>query len=347
MKVLITGGAGYLGSILTHELLESGHDVTVYDTGYYGFEGLTDIKNRIKIIQKDIRQIVIDDFSDIDVVIHLAALSNDPSFDFLPQVNWSMNHKATVKIIDCCIEAGIEKFIFASTASVYGFDPIRLLNEESEINPQSAYGRSKLACEKYLIEKMNGTSFKPIILRMSTLMGASPRMRYDLVVNGMTMAAYFSGMINVVAGGENWRPLCNVLDAAGVYVQIVNENVFDDCRGEIFNIVHKNYRISELANYIRHCINMVDPEHFVELSVEYTGREGRSYQISGEKIKSRLGIVPPTGVLKTVQHLWECFKNGQEQDPFNVKNNNLKWMKCLIDAEDVMNKVGGILYLKE
>ena len=347
MNVLVTGGAGYLGSIVTSELAAAGHHVIVYDAGWYGFEGVKDIKPRVTITRKDIRQIDEGDINGNDCIIHLAALSNDPSFDFITAANWEMNYEATKKIVDMAIECGVDNFIFASTASVYGFDPFRKLDETSDINPQSNYGRSKIKCEEYIIEKAQKSTLKPIILRMGTLMGASPRMRYDLVANAMIASAFFSGMIHVFAGGENWRPLCNVVDAAQVYVDIVNRDLFAENRCEIFNVVRKNYRISELANYIKHCIIMIDSGYPVEVLVNYDGQEGRSYQISGEKLKNRLGIEPIHGVLPTVQLLWSSFKTGNEPDYTDSINNNLKWMKALVHAEEVISKVGGILHLKE
>jgi len=346
-KVLITGGAGYLGSILTIELTNAGHKVTVYDAGWYGFEGIKEVRQRVNIIQKDIRQIELDDLKGHDVVVHLAALSNDPSFDFMPTANWEMNYEATKKIVDYTAECGIDNFVFASTASVYGFEPNKLLDETSEIDPQSNYGRSKLKCEDYILEVARRTTLKPIILRMATLMGASPRMRYDLVVNAMVASAYFDGVIHVFAGGENWRPLCNVVDAAKVYVDIINRDLFADNRCEIFNVVRKNYRISELANYIKHCIMMVDNDLPIEILVDYSGQECRSYQISGKKLEERLGIKPEHGVLSTVQQLWRCFKLGEEPDYRDVINHNIKWMRALVHAEEVISKVGGVLRLKE
>jgi len=347
MNILVTGGAGYLGSIISAELAVAGHKVTVYDAGWYGFEGIKDVQPRINVIQKDIRQILEEHINGNDAVIHLAALSNDPSFDFISTANWEMNYEATKRLVDLVVECEVDNFIFASTASVYGFDPWRKLDETSEINPQSNYGRSKVKCEEYILETAKKTSLKPIILRMGTLMGASPRMRYDLVANAMIASAFFTGVIRVFAGGENWRPLLNVVDAANVYVDIVNRDLFAENKCEIFNVVRKNYRISELANYIKHCIMMIDSGYPIEILIDYEGQESRSYQITGEKLKSKLGIEPSSGVLPTVQHLWSSFKAGQEPDYQDARNNNLKWMKALVSAEEVISKVGGILYLEK
>ena len=186
-KILIVGGAGYVGSILTRELLERGYAVKIFDRLFFGTVGIDDIKEKVELIIGDIRHVSSAILDDVEAVINVSGLSNDPTAEYNPEANYEMNTVATAKLAQLCKQKGIRKFIFASSASVYDVgetneDKDIILDEASVVSPKAAYSRSKFEAEK-LILALQDQNFCPVILRKGTIYGFSPRMRYDLVVN--------------------------------------------------------------------------------------------------------------------------------------------------------------------
>ena len=212
MKVLVSGGAGYIGSVLIQELLGRGYAVKVFDKMYFGKKHLENggYGSRIEFVQGDIRNFDASILNDVGAVIHLAGLSNDPTAEFNPKANMEMNCNGTNVLAEACIEKGVCKFTYASSASVYDKGLIgenELLNEESKVEPIAAYSQSKYLGERILLDlSEKNDRFCPVILRQGTVYGQSPRMRYDLVVNTMVKNAFINGRMKVFCGGMQWRP---------------------------------------------------------------------------------------------------------------------------------------------
>ncbi|TET12616.1 SDR family oxidoreductase, partial [Candidatus Aerophobetes bacterium] len=218
--VLVVGGAGYVGSMLVRELLNKGYAVRIFDKFYYGEKGIEDVKDRIEIIQGDMRSMDLSVLQEIDAVINVGGLSNDPTAEYNPRANYEMNVVATETLAKLSKKRGIKRFIFASSCSIYdlgfaGEDVVQ--DEEAKVNPKAAYSKSKYDAERILL-KMVDEDFCPVILRKGTIFGFSYRMRYDLVVNTFVKDALTKGKITIFRGGEMWRPLVDISDVVKAYL---------------------------------------------------------------------------------------------------------------------------------
>lgn len=336
-KVLVVGGAGYVGSILCHELLERGYAVKVFDRLYFGRKGIEEIEDRIELVVGDMRTLAPSILDDVDAVINVGGLSNDPTAEYNPKANHEMNTVATEKLAQLCKERGIKKHIFASSCSVYYVEAGKeeedvLLDEDAEINPKAAYSSSKYEAEKLLLS-MADEDFCPVILRKGTIYGFSPRMRYDLVVNTFVRFALDKGYMVVFYGGEMWRPLIEVRDAAKAYIRCLQADE-DKVRGQIFNVAYRNFRISELALHVREALKEIDVE--AEVRADYKYRGVRSYRVSTEKMKNVLNFVPSISVEESVKDMVEKIKKYECMDFDNPRYYNIRWMKMLEEAHEII-----------
>jgi len=344
MKILVTGGLGYIGTVLSDILLGEGYAITIVDKGMFGTEYLNELSGRPEFIRKDFRSFTAEDLKGFDAVCHLAGLSNDPMANFNPEANDAINNVGAVKFAEECAKAGIERFIFASSAAVYGFQDTNILTEESPVDPKSFYAEAKYNAECGMLKIAEHGTLKPTLLRQATVMGASIRPRFDLVVNTMVKDALLLGRILLVAGGECWRPLVNVVDVAKVWTKLL-EMPIDNIKYQTVNVMHKNYRISELGNYVRHCIHTVEPDIPIEVIPDYDSREVRSYSISGERLKQLIGFdAPKTGVIETVQTLWKQLMSEfpDRSDLLNPKYYNIKFLNLMKDMESFFAECGDI-----
>ncbi|MCX6020333.1 MAG: SDR family oxidoreductase, partial [Chloroflexi bacterium] len=249
-NVLVVGGAGYVGSVLTAELLERGYAVRVLDRLYYGGAGLHDVRSRVDLQVGDMRAPDPAVFDNVDAVINLGGLSNDPTAEYNPRANHEMNTEASRTLAELARRRGVRRYIYASSCSVYdqgiaADERDQLQDETAVLDPRAAYSASKFAAERLLL-RMAGPDFCPVILRKGTVFGYSPRMRYDLVVNTFVKDALSRGRLTLHYGGEMWRPLVDVRDAARAYIAAM-EARDDLVAGEIFNVSYRNFRVSELA----------------------------------------------------------------------------------------------------
>ena len=338
-KVLVTGGCGYIGSILVPMLLERGYEVRVFDKLYFGEESLISVRDKIELMPGDVRNLDPAVLDGVDGVIHLGSLSNDPTADFDPAATRSINYEGTIKLARACKEHGIRRFTFASTCAVYGFYPGGLVDETFDTNPQSDYAKSKLDVEIEL-QKMASDKFCPVSLRQATVFGFSPRMRWDIVVNAFVMHAFKCGRLDVWFGGEAWRPVVHVKDTAEAHIRCLEAEP-DTVRGEIFNLVYGNYSILELAHRARRALAEIGID--VGVDVNYDQVDSRSYKTSGEKITKVLGFSPSVKVEGGVKEIAEVLRNGQYRDFDHPIYYNMRWMKLLVEIEDRLQKTGKVL----
>ena len=215
MKILVTGTEGYLGALLAPILIERGHDVTGVDVGFYKSGYLYNARgNQPRTIVKDIRHLSLDDVKGHDAIVHMAELSNDPAGELAPNITYDINHKGSVRLAQLAKEAGVRRFIYMSSCSVYGVaSGDASMTEESPVNPQTAYAVCKTLCERD-IQPMADSTFSPVFFRNATAFGASPRQRFDLVVNNLCGLAWTTKEIKMTSDGTPWRPLVHGLDIA-------------------------------------------------------------------------------------------------------------------------------------
>ena len=308
-RVLVLGGAGYLGSDLVPMLLDRGYRVRVLDSLLFGKESLRAVENHphFELIPGDIRDIrvVVETMKGCDAVIDLAAIVGDPACKEHPQLATEVNRAATRMLIDVGRGYGIQRFLLASTCSVYGASEF-LMDERAQVAPISLYASTKVDSEDLLLEA-TGDDFHPTILRLATLFGASPRPRFDLVVNLLTARAVCSGKITVY-NGEQWRPFMHVHDAASAFLSCLENNV-EVVSGEIFNAgsYELNCRLSELASKISTIIPKVTVE-----CVENEDR--RNYRVSFDKIHTRLGFVCERTLEQGIREMADMVRRSECKD---------------------------------
>jgi nucleoside-diphosphate-sugar epimerase len=267
-------------------LARRGHDVVGLDTGYYrdGWmysDGESDIAFP-RIIQKDLRHVTAADLQGMDAIVHLAELSNDPLGENKPEITYEINHGGSVKLASLAKQLGIRRFVYTSSCSVYGVGDGGVLDETSPVNPQTAYAECKVRVERD-VSKLADASFCPTFLRNATAYGASPRMRFDIVLNNLSALACTTKRIAMTSDGTPWRPLVHVTDICRAVIAVL-ETPENDVRGEIFNVGHSgdNYRIREIAEIVA--------EVFPGCEVTFgpSGGDNRSYRVSFDKIHDRL-----------------------------------------------------------
>ena len=342
-KVLLVGGAGYVGSVLAEELLERGYAVKILDRLYYGDSGLREIRDRVELIVADMRTLPPDLLKDVDVVINLGGLSNDPTAEYNPKANYEMNTLAAQTLAEMCRTGGVRRYVFASSCSIYdrgvGNDDKDIIqDEDAPVSPRAAYSGSKREAEKILLG-MVGDDFCPVILRKGTVYGFSHRMRYDLVVNTFVKFALSQGYLNLHYGGEMWRPLVDVRDVARAYIPAIQAEE-EKVKGQIFNVSRRNYRISELALRSREALRQMGID--AEIRVDYGYRGVRSYRVSTKKIEHVLGFRPKVSIAESVVDMVEKVRRYGYTDFDNPRYYNIRWMRLLEEAQGVINITGSV-----
>jgi len=317
-NVLVVGGAGYLGSVLVRRLLQEGYYVRVLDNLMFGGESLCTFKgyDRFELIEGDVRNIssVMAALENIDAVVHLAAIVGDPACRSLPSNTVETNYLATKMLAEACKYHQVNRFIYASTCSVYGLGN-EVLTEESPTCPVSLYARTKIRSEEGILS-MKDSSFSPCAMRMSTLHGLSPRMRFDLVVNTFSMHAVVHKEITI-HGGEQWRPLLHVEDAADAYVKCLRAPL-SLIKGQIFNVgcSKQNYQIAELGQVIS---EVVPGTRIVKRAMN---GDIRDYRVSFNKIQDLLGFKANHGVNESVKEIVAALNRGEISDVHGAKYYN-------------------------
>lgn len=306
MRVLLTGNKGYIGSLLCGLLQQKGHTVIGYDTNYYeGCELYSPSAQPQEQIKKDIRDVSKDDLARADAVIHLAALSNDPLSIFAPELTNDINLKATLRLAEFAKEEGVQRFIFASSCSMYGIAGEEPVSEESPLAPVTPYAVSKINAEKEL-SRMADKNFSPVFLRPGTAYGLSPAFRFDLVVNNLVGWAYTTGRIKIMSDGTPWRPVIHVEDFAAGFIAALDAPR-ELIHNQAFNLGqnNENYQIKDIADAIQKVI----PGCQVEYTQEH-GADTRTYQVNFDKIHAALkDFWQPKWTLKDgIQQLYDFFR---------------------------------------
>lgn len=280
MRVLVTGVDGYIGSLLGPYLLKRGHDVVGLDTGYYRAGWLYPANvDRPRVVSKDVRALTEADFAGFDAVAHLAELSNDPLGQQDPGLTQEINHHGSVRVAELARKAGVQRFVYMSSCSVYGVgDPNGFVDESSPVNPQTAYAECKVKVEAD-VQRMAEKTFVPCFLRNATAYGASPRMRFDIVLNDLCGLAWTTKEIKLTSDGTPWRPLVHALDICQA-IDLALAAEPDVIRGQIFNVgsSNQNYRVIEIAKIVA--------AEFpgCTLTTGAPSADNRSYRVSFDKI---------------------------------------------------------------
>lgn len=332
MKVLVTGGAGYLGSVLCQHLVLNHHQVRVLDKGYWGFDHLLAAVPSVVILAKDIREVEVADLDGVDAVIHLAGLSNDPTAEFSPEANQAVNVDAVARLWECC--EGVDRpmrVLCASTASLYdGVVEFEAQETMKEVCLKYPYSRSKYDAEQLLFQIAGRNQRQRIsatVLRMATLWGLSPRMRSDLAINAMVLSALTKGQITVHCDGMQWRPMCHVLDAARAYNFVLQE---PGLNGHIVNVVAENWLLLDLAHRVARAVSTKRNEP-VQVQVTYGQERRRSYRVSGEKLRTTTVWTPSYDLWKGIEQVVDAWNKQGYPDP--LRSSNIAWMEHLVVLE--------------
>ena len=310
MQVLVTGGAGYLGSILTRKLLNQGHHVTVFDALWYGKEPIIDClgNENFKLINEDIRNLIptVKALKNVDAVIHLASVVGMPASSIEPKTSEEVNYLATKNIAELCELHGIDTYMFASTCSVYGSQGNDLITEKSKVNPLDYYAESKWLSER-AIQYLNHA---PTILRFGTLFGISPRLRFDLVVNLFIIQSIFEGEITV-DGGSQYRPFLHVEDAADSLIFALDKNLTGT-----YNVISENKTIMQVAELISEISGC-------KINISQDNPDKRNYRVSADKIK-RSGFNPTHKIKQSFSEFENKVKSGEIKNYKEAIYNNYK-----------------------
>ncbi|MBA8793246.1 nucleoside-diphosphate-sugar epimerase [Friedmanniella endophytica] len=335
MKILVTGTEGYLGSLLAPELIRDGHDVVAVDTGFYKNGWLYNGLDTTPLtLVKDIRHVTAEDFAGVDAVVHMAELSNDPLGQLSPTITYEINHAGSLHLARLAKAAGVERFVYMSSCSVYGVAEGEV-DETSPVNPQTAYAECKTLVERDL-KALADDDFSPTFMRNATAFGASPRMRFDIVLNNLSGLAWTTGKIAMVSDGTPWRPLVHALDI-GQAIRRVLEAPRDLVHNEVYNVgsSEQNYRVREIAEIVGDVFGG-------EVSFGDSGGDNRSYRVSFEKINNKLpGFACEWDAVKGAQQLHEVFSRIQmDEATFTGRGHTrLKQLQHLIDTAQLDEKL--------
>lgn len=326
MKILVLGGAGYIGQVLCKYLKSSGDEVTILDNLLY--EKGRKIDGDFRFTHGDICNIndLLPAIEDADAIVNLAAISNDPASDLSPSLTWEVNYRANETIANLCRATG-KRVVYASSCSVYGFADNGVFNEKSKPNPVSLYARTKMLSEKYYMdEDVDG-----VILRLATVYGDSPKPRFDLVVNTMIGTSFFEGQI-VVNGGEQWRPVVHVLDVSrAIYLALHTKSP----KHRVYNVGsnEQNFKISQLGGMISKYLPKVEFVHLLD------NIDKRSYLVDFSRIKKDLNFKAKYSIGDAISELYGTFKAGKIKNMDEDEYFRVKYLKARIGSESYRKRV--------
>ena len=326
-SILVTGGGGYVGSALVPDLLQRGYRVKVVDVFWYGRDVFDECNHhpQLECIELDIRESarLKQALQGVDAVIHLACISNDPSFELDPALGKSINYDAFAGLLQGSIDQGVRRFIYASSSSIYGVKEDADVREDAEPQPLTDYSRFKLDCERDLLAHPNVKGMERVIVRPSTVCGYAPRLRLDLTVNILTIHALMNHKIRIF-GGKQLRPNLHIKDMVRAY-QVFLEAPGAKIDREAFNVGFQNRSVEDIAKLVRDTLG--DPT----IELEYTpSDDNRSYHVNSEKVKRALGFETRHTIEDAIRDIADAYRRGLIKDPFtNPVYSNIKRMQQL------------------
>lgn len=316
-KILVTGGSGYIGSVLVRKLLEKGYSVRVLDKLIFGDESIKSIKDKIELRIADIRDVEPSVMDGVDAIIHLAGFSTDPISQYDPRLTVMINTIATEKLARMAKESGIKRFVYASTCSVYftlnSPSELPIYRETDNINPVSCYGITK-RCSEQALEYMTDSDFQPTIFRKGTLYGLSPRMRYELLLNSFAKDVFFKKQLTINGGGDIWRSMIDVQDAVAAYIKAV-ELPIEKVGGKIFNVADKNWNIMEIAQLVKSIAEEVKGMD-VDLKIN-PNINTRNYKVDTALFKETFDFKPSRNIKEILCEIWDHCENDPDHNPDN------------------------------
>ena len=331
-KIAVTGAGGYIGTQLVRDLLKQGYEVLAIDRYFFGFEPMSEFigNENVTILKKDIRDLEVLDLKDIYALCDLACLSNDPAGEIDPNLTYAINRDGRIHVANIAKKAGVQKYIISSSCSVYGSADEGNLSELSATNPVSVYAKSTLDAETMNLSLVEN-DFSVTSLRNATVFGLSTRMRFDLVVNLMTLTAVQKGRIIVMGGGEQWRPLVHVTDVARAFIKIIESDT-SLVKSKIFNIGFDNYQIKNIAYLVREILPFP-----VEIDIAPDDADKRNYSVNFTKIRNELSYKPEVSVEQGIEEIYLALKNGTVDT--SSKTITVQWYRNIIEAKKLLDSI--------
>ena len=329
---MVTGAGGYIGTQLVKDLLAQEYKVMAVDRYFFGMDPMKDFvgNKNIEIVKKDIRDLTVKDFVGVEAVCDLACLSNDPAGEIDPQLTYQINRDGRIHVAKTAKEAGVKQYILSSSCSVYGQGEEPKLTEKSPTNPISVYAKSTLQAESANLD-IADNNFSVTALRNATVFGLSNRMRFDLVVNLMTLTAFQKGQIIVMGGGLQWRPLVHLSDVSRAFISVIKSPI-EKINKEVFNIGLDNFQIRNLAYIVRDELPIN-----IEIDLAPDDADKRDYNVVFDKAENTLGFRAETHVTDGVNEIYQALKSGKVDT--GDKTVTVKWYRNILDAQKLVDSV--------
>ena len=331
--IFVAGAGGYIGSVLIEALLDAGHRVRAFDRFFFRTALLADLETRpgLEVLRGDSRSVQASVFEGVDVAMDLAGISNDPSCDLNESITTDVNINGARHLGTTAKKAGVPRYIYSSSCSVYGQGGPDVASEDTPTNPVSLYAKSKVAAEQALLS-LADQAFSPTILRNATIYGLSRRMRFDLVINLMTLSAYKNRRIHVMGGGKQWRPLVHVSDASLAFITVM-EAPLDRVAGQTFNVGsnEQNYQVYQIAQMVRDVVPHTD------LEVVPDDDDRRSYRVEFSKIAGALDFKVRKTPYEGIVEIKQALERGKVED--TIATRTVQYYRYLIEAEQLLHEV--------
>ena len=331
-RIAVTGAGGYIGTQLVKDLLNEGFEVLAIDRFFFGMETMKDVKNhqQLTILKKDIRDLEVSDLKNVYGVCDLACLSNDPAGEIDPLLTYSINRDGRIRVAKIAKSAGVAKYIISSSCSVYGSAKENSLNEDSPTNPVSVYAKSTLEAEQNNLELSNN-DFSVFALRNATVFGISNRMRFDLVVNLMTLTAFQKNLIIIMGGGNQWRPLVHVSDVSQAFINVLKNPIIKTSQN-IFNVGLSNFQIKNIAYKVKELLPIN-----VDIEIAPDDPDKRNYNVDFTKAENVLNFKPKIKLEEGILEIYKALNSGLVDT--GLKTSTVKWYQNIIQAKELLDSV--------